>query len=227
MFHAANFKPSVGALVFWVRRKMVRVVRFAILGVVILFVGSFLLATFGNLVLWTRKPAQPLSSSASGLNCAEPNTYRKPLDRIDADIVLALSGGGYRATMYHVGALRRMNELGLLSKVKVVSSVSGGSILAGVLAQNWHKLHFNPENGVARCLDEVIAKPLNRFTSIAIDIPVFLSTLPSSFRFLPLLQRADWLPLPGNRLAEVYKELSLWRCRSCRDRADGKRLQYR
>jgi len=45
-------------------------------------------------------------------------------------IALCLSGGGYRA-LFHLGALRRLNELGLLSQVQLVSSVSGGSILAG------------------------------------------------------------------------------------------------
>jgi NTE family protein len=45
-------------------------------------------------------------------------------------IALALSGGGYRAALFHLGALRRLNELGVLSKVDTISSVSGGSILS-------------------------------------------------------------------------------------------------
>ncbi len=48
---------------------------------------------------------------------------------------LCLSGGGYRAALFHLGALRRLNELGLLSQVDTVSSVSGGSITAGYVAQ--------------------------------------------------------------------------------------------
>lgn len=49
-------------------------------------------------------------------------------------IALCLSGGGYRAALFHLGALRRLNELGVLSQVNLISSVSGGSILAGHLA---------------------------------------------------------------------------------------------
>jgi NTE family protein len=47
---------------------------------------------------------------------------------------LALSGGGFRATLFHLGSLRRLNELGVLSKVDVITSVSGGSIMAACLA---------------------------------------------------------------------------------------------
>ncbi len=49
---------------------------------------------------------------------------------------LCLSGGGYRALLFHLGACRRLNELGLLARVRTVSSVSGGSLLAGLLASS-------------------------------------------------------------------------------------------
>jgi len=50
-------------------------------------------------------------------------------------LALALSGGGYRASLYHLGLLRRLNEIGLLSQVDAISSVSGGSITNAVLAK--------------------------------------------------------------------------------------------
>lgn len=49
-------------------------------------------------------------------------------------LCLALSGGGFRATLFHLGALRRLNELGLISSAAAISSVSGGSIMAACLA---------------------------------------------------------------------------------------------
>ena len=49
-------------------------------------------------------------------------------------IGLALSGGGYRAAAYHIGALRALYKLGILDKVDVISSVSGGSIIAASYA---------------------------------------------------------------------------------------------
>lgn len=49
-------------------------------------------------------------------------------------IGVALSGGGYRAAAYHIGTLRALHLLGLLDKVDVLSSVSGGSITAAYYA---------------------------------------------------------------------------------------------
>lgn len=51
-------------------------------------------------------------------------------------IGLALSGGGYRAAAYHIGTLRALHRLGILEKVDVISSVSGGSITAAYYALN-------------------------------------------------------------------------------------------
>ncbi len=55
-------------------------------------------------------------------------------------IGLCLSGGGYRATLFHAGALRRLNELGVLNhqRFERVTSVSGGSITAAFLATAWN-----------------------------------------------------------------------------------------
>jgi len=58
-------------------------------------------------------------------------------------VALSLSGGGYRAMIFHVGALYRLNEVGLLGKLTRISSVSGGSITAGLLGLLWSKLQFN------------------------------------------------------------------------------------
>jgi len=57
---------------------------------------------------------------------------------------LALSGGGYRASLFHLGVTRRLHELGILQNTTRLSSVSGGSILAGYLA------HRMLEQGVTR-----------------------------------------------------------------------------
>ena len=42
---------------------------------------------------------------------------------------LAFSGGGFRASLFHIGVLARMAELDLLRHVRVLSTVSGGSII--------------------------------------------------------------------------------------------------
>jgi len=55
-------------------------------------------------------------------------------------IALCLSGGGFRAALFHAGAIRRLNELGLLSQLRTISSVSGGSIASALLAAVWPRL---------------------------------------------------------------------------------------
>jgi NTE family protein len=53
------------------------------------------------------------------------------------NIALALSGGGYRATVFHLGALARLAREDQLKNVTHLSTVSGGSLCAGmVLAAN-------------------------------------------------------------------------------------------
>jgi predicted acylesterase/phospholipase RssA len=42
---------------------------------------------------------------------------------------LALSGGGFRASLFHIGVLARLAELDVLRHVEVLSCVSGGSII--------------------------------------------------------------------------------------------------
>jgi NTE family protein len=53
--------------------------------------------------------------------------------------------------VFHVGALYRLNEVGLLGKLTRISSVSGGSITAGLLGLLWNKLQF--DNGKAASFD--------------------------------------------------------------------------
>lgn len=45
---------------------------------------------------------------------------------------LSLSGGGFRASLFHLGVLKRLDELKVLPKITHISSVSGGSITASL-----------------------------------------------------------------------------------------------
>jgi NTE family protein len=81
----------------------------------------------------------------------------------DPRIAICLSGGGFRAALFHLGALRRLNELGVLSKVGSIASVSGGSILAGHLAT---ALRPWPAAGTAVAADrwsQEIEQPFHQF----------------------------------------------------------------
>lgn len=52
-------------------------------------------------------------------------------------IGLALSGGGFRSAAFHLGVMRKLDALGILEKVDLLSCVSGGSIAGGTVAVNW------------------------------------------------------------------------------------------
>jgi len=60
-------------------------------------------------------------------------------------IGLALSGGGFRATLYHLGLVRFLRDAGILPQVTHITSVSGGSIIAAHLALNWPRYTGSPE----------------------------------------------------------------------------------
>ena len=68
---------------------------------------------------------------------------------------LALSGGGFRATLYHLGLIRFLRDAGILREVSHITSVSGGSIIAAHLA-----LHWDRYNGSETDFDGVAAELL-------------------------------------------------------------------
>jgi predicted acylesterase/phospholipase RssA len=57
---------------------------------------------------------------------------------------LALSGGGFRAALYHLGLVRFLRDAGILPRVTHISSVSGGSIFAAHLVLNWDRYNGSP-----------------------------------------------------------------------------------
>lgn len=106
-------------------------------------------------------------------------------------VTLSLSGGGYRAMVFHVGALWRLNEVGLLSKLKRISSVSGGSITAGALALAWKDLDFNA--GVARRFDRFVAS-IRKMSETNVDVGAVIGGI-----FLP--------GTISDRVAEAYDDV--------------------
>jgi NTE family protein len=81
---------------------------------------------------------------------------------------LCLSGGGYRAMLFHLGALWRLYQAGLLKTLQRISSVSGGSITAGVLGVKWSRLSFDPARVELDFVPEVVT-PIRRLASETID----------------------------------------------------------
>ena len=52
---------------------------------------------------------------------------------------LALSGGGFRATLYHLGVIRCLRDAEVLPRITHITTVSGGSIVGAHLALNWDR----------------------------------------------------------------------------------------
>ena len=91
-----------------------------------------------------------------------------PQDKLEDTIGLCLSGGGYRAMLFHCGALWRLAQLDLLPSVSRISSVSGGSITSALLGLKWTTLQ-NTTHPLATLVEEVVT-PLRRFAKTSIDI---------------------------------------------------------
>ena len=99
-------------------------------------------------------------------------------------MALCLSGGGYRAMLFHVGALMRLNQMGLLRKIARVSSVSGGSITAAMLGLIWNKLEFD-SNSNAGNLDKLLVTPVRRLAGTTIDAGSIIKGILIPFRSIP------------------------------------------
>ena len=81
---------------------------------------------------------------------------------------LCMSGGGYRAMLFHLGVLWYLNDAGFLSKIKRFSSVSGGSITSGALAVAWKKLTWDAKGVATNFVDQVV-KPVRTLGGKTID----------------------------------------------------------
>ena len=105
---------------------------------------------------------------------------------------LCLSGGGYRAMVFHIGVLWRLYETGLLKNIKRISSVSGGSITAGQLALAWRDLSFGPDSVRSHFIPKFV-EPLRAFAGVTIDAESVIlgALLPGSV---------------GDRIAKAYDE---------------------
>ena len=69
-------------------------------------------------------------------------------------IGLALSGGGSRAIAFHLGCLRALNDLGVLDEIKVLSTISGGSVIGACLAYSPEKTFDEFDNEIRKLLLE-------------------------------------------------------------------------
>lgn len=142
----------------------------------------------------SQPPPLPASSPRSATSALEPVRWLPTDGREDpADGTgLSLSGGGYRAMLFHLGALWRLNDAGLLTRLDRISSVSGGSITAATLGAAWAGLAFDAA-GVGQAFERRVVQPVRQLASRTVDEGAVAVGFFTSARI-------------GERVADAFKE---------------------
>lgn len=120
-------------------------------------------------------------------------------DQQRTGVGLCLSGGGFRAALFHLGALRRLNELNILSQLSSISSVSGGSIFSAHLATRipW------PVSSAIPDWEQLVAKPFRDFCRKNMrTIPILEGVLPWHTNS-ELLERQYQTHLTNSKIAKL------------------------
>ena len=108
-----------------------------------------------------------VGSSANDLvtPCTKPDPpHHRPPAADGVTIAVALSGGGFRATLAGLGVLQLLADCGLLGNVRYSSSVSGGSVANGLFAHHYDQLAAEGFGGEA--FDRIVVAPfIERITS--------------------------------------------------------------
>ncbi|HVX15475.1 MAG TPA: patatin-like phospholipase family protein [Pirellulales bacterium] len=121
-------------------------------------------------------------------------------------IGLALSGGGFRATLFHLGMVRFLRDADILPSVTHITSVSGGSVLAAHLVLNWDRYTGTPDQFDAVAAEVIKFMRLdvrNRIVRRApLAIPIHLS------RWLMRMRRDRRLTRTG--MLEMYYQHFLY-----------------
>ncbi|CAN5521727.1 hypothetical protein BH09ACT4_BH09ACT4_12540 [soil metagenome] len=95
-------------------------------------------------------------------------------------IGLALSGGGFRATAFGLGALRALHDRDLLRHVTVVSGISGGSLLAAMWAYGPQEFAAFDESVVKLLRDGLQAELVKRAASPKLLVATAMRNLRSA-----------------------------------------------
>ncbi|MDQ3557056.1 MAG: patatin-like phospholipase family protein [Gemmatimonadota bacterium] len=141
-------------------------------------------------------PIPAAAESAAGRSAEETRSKYLPA-KARHGLALCLSGGGFRAALFHLGAVRRLNELGILARVDEISAVSGGSIFAAHLADRLRPWPLPGE--IVSDWEERIAVPFRAFVS---------QDLRSGPAILEWLGESVWpgLGMGAGELAQQYAE---------------------
>jgi len=107
------------------------------------------------------EPQPPIADPTEPVSSLAETTEAGPTQGIG----LAISGGGYRAMLFHLGSFLRLFEVGLLKKLDRISSVSGGSITSAKIALEWGRL------GNRNDFVKHVVGPIRKLAGVTIDVP--------------------------------------------------------
>lgn len=129
-------------------------------------------------------------------------------------IALSLSGGGYRAASFHLGTLEMLDELNLLNSIKILSTVSGGTITgatyAASLANGISLKKFSSKLKSFLKSTNIIAEGLGKLSeSVNINnsekMPSLIRAAASVYALENLLggRTLDVIPAEGNHIRDI------------------------
>jgi len=147
----------------------------------------------------------------------EPATARA-LGCYRGKVGLALSGGGFRASFYHLGVLARLAECDVLRSVDVLSTVSGGSILGAhyyLLVQRL--LQTRPDDAITRDDYVALVRELQSSFLNGVERNILMRAFANLARNVRMIFSRSYSR--SHRLGELYDE----HLYASVPRADGKR----
>jgi predicted acylesterase/phospholipase RssA len=118
---------------------------------------------------------------------------------------LALSGGGFRATLYHLGVVRFLRDAGALEHITDIASVSGGSILSAHLVLNWNRYNGDDASFAEAASEIVNFVQFDLRNHIVRRLPLQVPML-----LLAKLPFLDGRNFTSNALLEQYYEKRLY-----------------
>ncbi|MGH7786917.1 MAG: patatin-like phospholipase family protein, partial [Candidatus Binatia bacterium] len=126
-------------------------------------------------------------------------------DATPARVGLGLSGGGFRASLFHIGALARLADLDLLRHVQVISTVSGGSIIGALYYLHLRRLLQRKPDGEIRNQDyRAIVERIQAEFPLALRQNLRMRTF-ADFPNNARMYRRDYSR--SDRMAELYEEV--------------------
>ncbi len=125
----------------------------------------------------------------------------QPLEKLG----LAFSGGGFRASFFHIGILAQMAEQGLLRKVEIISSVSGGSVIGALYYLHVKKLLESKTDERITDQDYIdIIKVIEVDFLKATEKNILMSTFSNLIKNFQMLISLNYSG--SNRIAELYNK---------------------